>query len=213
MRQLLPPGIAPAICHIGDHHALWPGEEAAEILAATPGRRAEFAAGRAAARSAMSELGLPPRAIPMRSDRAPLWPKGLVGSLTHAGGIALAAVARRPDLLALGIDLEIGGAVEPALWPVICRPDELARLQALPADAASHAATALFCAKEAAFKAQYPLTGQSFGFDRLEVRLDGTRFTARFTRRTGPFAAEQILSGQVVRLGGYVLATLALTAI
>lgn len=213
LRGLLPLTAAPAISRIGNDHALWPGEMTGEIISAAPGRQAEFAAGRAAARLAMYHLGLPPVAIPMRPDRAPHWPHGLVGSITHSGRIALAAVAHQHDLAAIGIDLEIEDAVEPALWPTICRPEELDFLQTLPREKAPLAATALFCAKEAAYKAQYPLTRQRFDFDRLSVSLEDTRFTARFTRRTGPFGKDHTIAGHVVRLRGYMLATMALTAI
>lgn len=206
--SILPAQASVAISRIGHDHALWPGES----IEAVPRRQAEFAAGRTAARAALYGLGLPPVAIPMQPDRAPLWPMGIVGSISHSGGLAMAAVAHDRDLISLGIDIEGDGAVESALWPTICRPEELSRLHAMAEQDALIAATALFCAKEACYKAQYPLTGKLFNFDRLSVTFDGTRFAARFTAATGRFAKGDPIIGQTRRVGGYMLAAVALTA-
>ena len=208
VRLLFPPQVATAVSRIGRDHALWPGE----AIKAIPHRQAEFAAGRTAARAAMFRLGLPPVAIPMRPDRAPQWPSGIVGSISHSAGVALAAVAHRRDLTSLGIDIERDSAVEPALWPAICRPEELALLHSMSAPDALVAATALFCAKEASYKAQYPLTGHDFDFDRLSVSFDGLRFAARFTQDTGLFPKGRAIEGRVGRVSGYMLAAVTLTA-
>ncbi|MFT4150847.1 MAG: 4'-phosphopantetheinyl transferase superfamily protein [Paracoccaceae bacterium] len=205
LRRLLPAGVAVGSADPRRMHPLWPGED----LEAAPGRRAEFSAGRSAARAAMKELGVPPRAIPARPDRAPLWPGNVVGSITHTRGAALAAVALSADLVSLGIDMEPQTAVTPELWQTICLPDELDLLIALPAGQAAGMATALFCAKEAAYKAQYPLTGELFDFHRLAVTFEGDGFTARFTARTGQFAKGAALAGRLGRAKGQILAAVA----
>jgi 4'-phosphopantetheinyl transferase EntD len=163
-------------------------------------RRAEFAAGRAAAAMAMAGLGLPVQAVPMGPDRAPVWPGGLVGSITHTRKAALAAVARSG---ALGIDAEQVGAVTPDLWDTVLHPSERG---VVAQDAAL--ATVIFCAKEAVYKAQYPVTGELFGFDRLEITLMETTFAARFTATTGPVAAGTLWHGAHAQSAGHVLAAL-----
>src|SRR5690606_967724 len=57
----------------GNLQRLWPVEHAA-ISHAVPRRQREFAAGRTAARAAMSQLGWPPSAVPSAPDRSPIWP-------------------------------------------------------------------------------------------------------------------------------------------
>jgi 4'-phosphopantetheinyl transferase EntD len=207
LRGLLPRQVAAASSRIGNDHALWPGE----TIQAVPRRQAEFAAGRAAARAALFQLGLPPVAIPMRADRAPLWPKGVVGSISHSGGLAVAAVALDREMLSLGIDIEGDASVEPALWPSLCRAEEMARLKSLPEQQALIAATALFCAKEASYKAQYPLTGMMFDFDRLSVSFHDRHFKASFIADTGIYAKGDQIAGRVARIGGYMLAAVALS--
>lgn len=81
--------------------ALWRGEVLPLAIAA---RQTEFAAGRHAARMAMAQLGHLQQPIVHGADRAPIWPAGLNGSITHSATLCLAAVTQAP--LLVGIDLE-----------------------------------------------------------------------------------------------------------
>ena len=167
-------------------------------LGAVAVRRAEFAAGRAAAMMAMQALGVPLARVGVAPDRAPIWPPGLTGSITHTRAVALAAVAR---VGALGIDVEQVGAVGPDLWDTVLNPAEQAVAKADPLRA-----TIIFCAKEAVYKAQYPQTGLLFGFDRLEVTLQDGSFAARFTAKTGVIAKDTVWHGRYAGQAGHVLA-------
>ncbi|KUF10173.1 4'-phosphopantetheinyl transferase family protein [Pseudoponticoccus marisrubri] len=166
-RIALPDGIAFGVSGPTDPASLWP-EEASAVARAVPGRRTEFAGGRAAARQAMQRLGLPPAAVPSGTDRAPIWPAGLVGSLTHAEGTCLAVLARSATCLSLGVDLERDQPLDPALHDEITRPEEVS--------ASSRRDLRLrFSAKEAVYKALYPQTRVLFGFDGLSVDLQRGR--------------------------------------
>ena len=57
--------------------------EQASIAPMAPARLAEFAQGRMHARIALARFGLADASIPMGSKRAPLWPAGFVGSISH----------------------------------------------------------------------------------------------------------------------------------
>ena len=150
-----------------DPDVLFP-EERAAVARAIPARVAEFAGGRSAARAAMAQLDLPPRAIPARPDRAPVWPEGVIGSISHAGPVCLAVVGRRDDWEMIGVDLEPDRPMAAELVPEIASAEELAALVPL---SEPHAATRIFSAKEAAYKAQYPVTGALFGFDAMQANL------------------------------------------
>lgn len=178
---------------------------------ALPARRAEFAAGRAAARAALAALGLAPAAIPMGPDRAPVWPQGAVGSISHADGIALGIVARATGLRALGLDAEPDEALPEDVAAEILRPEERARVAASPDP--GRAARLVFAAKEAAYKAQHPLSGRLIDFAALSVTLGpGSALTAAFTEDAPPFAAGDRLSGRFARGAGLVLAGFSLPA-
>ena len=201
---LFPPGVAVAAIVIADNDEPAHPDEAAAVARAVPSRPAEFAAGRAAARQALRAMGQPPIGIPAGLSRQPLWPAGISGSIAHSAGIAVAALRQGAPL---GLDVEPDQGLEPDLWPIICTPDELA---ALPIMDRGHYVRQVFSAKEAAYKAQFPLTGALIGFDAMTVRLTGTGFSARFCRPVGGFAAGQDIHGRLLRSHGLILTGVAL---
>lgn len=211
IRQLTPPpGLAWAVVDVGGADDLFPEENLA-MARAVSRRRAEFAAGRRAARQAMAQLGLPAAAIPMGADRAPAWPGGVVGSISHAGALGVAVVARAGTFRSLGVDLEHDAPLDADLIAEICRPEELA---AVPPEARGMQATRLFSAKEAAYKAHYPLVRRIYGFHGLSVDLAQGR--ARFTDHPEvasfpPDSRADLLLWQAVG-GGHVLSLSAVPA-
>lgn len=157
-------------------------EEQQYLSRAAPKRIHEFAAGRACARAALSDLGYPAVALPMNADRVPLWPAGATGSITHTDIFCAAAVAPTRHIRALGVDVEPMQSVKPQLWRRICTAQELAMLQAQDEQSALAAATLIFSAKEAFYKCQYTLTREWLGFADIIVTIDADRFTVEPTR-------------------------------
>lgn len=187
LRGLFPAGVGVGVCRIGTAPPPLPGEDAPR---AVPARRAEFAAGRAAARAAMTDAGLRPAAIPMGGDRAPVWPGGVFGSITHTQGVALAVAARAP----IGLDAE----------PDADLPEDL-----IPLVAPGHAprpARLIFAAKEAAYKCQYPLTRQLLDFDAFSIEAGDRALTARLMLPVPPLRCGTVFAGRHGRAGGLLLA-------
>lgn len=174
---------------------------------ATDRRAREFGAGRRAAREAARQAGLALDRLPMGTDRAPVWPAGLAGTISHSDLLCLALVG--PALAGtVGLDLEPDAPLDPALWDTILCPEELA---ALPEGSETgRAVLAVFAAKEAAYKAQYPLTRRLFGFHDLEVRLMPATFRATFTAAHPPFVPGDAITGHWGRAGGHVIALAAI---
>jgi 4'-phosphopantetheinyl transferase EntD len=82
------------------------------IRSAASSRREEFLTGRWCARDALSKLGVPASPILVGCRREPLWPHGVVGTITHGAGLAAAVVGRVDRWWGIGIDiLEIENAV------------------------------------------------------------------------------------------------------
>ncbi len=198
LQRVLPAGVAIAA---PDGGALWPGEQTG---AAVPRRLEEFAAGRSAARAAMRALGCEPAAIPAGPDRAPIWPRGLSGSITHCTGACLAVMGQTRHWAGLGLDAEPVADLDPALWPSLLAEGEKV--------ADGQSALALFVAKEAAYKAQYALSQQLFDFQTLRLIWQGNRFGAAFTRAVAPFPSGAVLSGQMVRTQDHLAAFVAIAA-
>src|SRR5208283_6057556 len=96
-----------AQCH-PDGPGTLDAREARFVRGASARRVADFATGRRCARSALLKLGLTPESILVGPYREPVWPEGIVGSITHCPGFYAAALAHRRDLRSIGIDAECG---------------------------------------------------------------------------------------------------------
>jgi len=200
------PDIAVAVQHTQrPDGSLWP-EEFPAIARAVPARRAEFTAGRVAARQAMAALGLPLAAVPMGADRAPQWPAGTLGSIAHAGGVCVAVLARRGAVRGIGIDLEPAVPLATDLWDTVLRPDERAALALFDPAHQGLQAARIFAAKEAAYKCQYPQSQTILDFDAMLIRLTNARFTASFTRDIPPFRQDDHFDGQFGLCEGFIIA-------
>jgi 4'-phosphopantetheinyl transferase EntD len=179
------------------------GAEQAAVARAVPKRRREFTTGRACARAALAGLGLPPVPVPTGPHGAPGWPAGVVGSITHCAGYRAAAVARRADLASLGVDAEPDEPLPDGVLNQVSRPEERVWLAGPEAAAPGGPCwdRLLFCAKEAVYKAWFPLTGQWLGFGDAAIQLaaDGT-FRARLLV-PGPVLPGPVPGGQ--RLAGF----------
>src|SRR5690242_16641698 len=111
----------------GPQPSLQPEEEQALGPRAVERRRQYFAAGRAAARDALRELGVVHDvAIGRGASGEPLWPEGIVGAISHAGDFAVAVAGLRADYAGLGVDVEeLSHRLNPRIARLICRPDEM----------------------------------------------------------------------------------------
>ena len=157
----------------GNPSRLHPAEMNA-IENAAPGRAREFAAGRQAARQALDKLGLGDTTIGRWPDRRPMWPVGIVGSISHSQTFAVAAVSRDEQLLGLGLDIE-----QPLLVDVdmvaqaVLSADELDAARSLRGPQLGHHVAKVLGCKEAVYKAVYPIVGEYFDFRDLQVEFDG----------------------------------------
>nr|WP_285558369.1 4'-phosphopantetheinyl transferase superfamily protein [Streptomyces hygroscopicus] len=139
------------------------------------------------------------------ADRAPRWPAGAVGSMTHCTGYRAAAVAAASRIHAVGIDAEPHEALPPEVGALITDAGERTDLERLSArHPRVHWGRLLFSAKESVFKAWYPLTGQWLDFHDARVTLhpESRTFTADLagTRLRGRWAATPRLLTTAVAL-------------
>lgn len=127
------------------------GAERALTTRSAPGRAREVATARHCARVALAALGAP--VVPVLRDAwgAPVWPPGVVGSLTHCRGYRAAVVARGSDLPSVGLDAERLRSLSDAATDAVVRTDE--RGQAPDGVPPAHVPVLLFSAKEAVYKA------------------------------------------------------------
>lgn len=195
---------------------LFPEEE--RILGeAVEKRRQEFTTARECARAALADLGFRPAPILAGQRGEPLWPDGIVGSLTHCDGYRACAVARSSEIVTVGIDAEPNAALPEGLLSDIARPEELPSLCRLARDSPRvHWDRLLFSAKESVYKAWFPLAKRWLGFEQATIAIE--REAGTFSARLlvpGPQLADQRLtgfSGRWLVRDGLVLTAIALTA-
>ncbi len=148
----------------GDEQALL-DEEAASMSPITAVRRASGAA-RIVARQLLSRLGHAGFALRKGASGEPIWPAGIAGSLAHDDRVAVAAVGMQRDLGAVGIDVEPAVPLPPDMLALIATRRELDRIADDPLRG-----KLLFAAKEAVYKAVYPLDREFLEFRDIEVDL------------------------------------------
>ena len=134
-------------------------------------RQAEFLAGRLCARAALLQLQGLDCSPAIGEDRAPVWPSGICGSITHSTGHAAAIVAQKADWRGLGMDLEnlLNAERAERLAGEILTPAELKRMAAGRREQRALTVTLTFSVKESLFKALYPIVQQRFYFEHAEV--------------------------------------------
>ncbi|AZO53759.1 MULTISPECIES: 4'-phosphopantetheinyl transferase [unclassified Mesorhizobium] len=177
MAAMAPAGVRTG-CRIireGDETHLLP-EEARSISARQPAMRRASGAARWIAHRLLADIGFDGFALLRTPSGAPAWPEGITGSLAHDDDMAVAAVAPVAGVGSLGIDVE----------PALPLPDEISALVAMPADRTGAtdrqlAGRILFAAKEAVYKAAYPLDREVLGYEDIAVNLE----TGHATTRTG----------------------------
>ncbi|WP_430787890.1 4'-phosphopantetheinyl transferase family protein [Actinoplanes sp. G11-F43] len=170
-------------------------EEQAVIARAVDKRRREFATVRSCAREALAGLGVPAVPIVPGPRGAPGWPDGVVGSMTHCDGYRAAAVAPASRVRTIGVDAEPAGPLPDGVLAAIALPEELTAVAALTAaDPGVAWDRLLFCAKEAVYKAWFPLTGEWLDFSEARITLGAGTFAARLLV-PGPVTPEGTLSG------------------
>jgi 4'-phosphopantetheinyl transferase EntD len=101
----------------------------------------------------------------------PLWPTGVVGSITHCDGYCAAAVAWSSEASCLGIDAEPNVALGPSVLKLLARKEEREMMGEFP-DIGINWDCLLFCAKEAVFKAYFPTTNEWLGFEDALLTID-----------------------------------------
>jgi 4'-phosphopantetheinyl transferase EntD len=170
LSEVVPATVATAELY-GDPPELAPLPEEEPLIAKSVAkRRNEFITARYCARLALGELGLPPVPILKGEKGEPCWPDGVVGSLTHCAGYRGAAVGRRTDVRSVGIDAEPHDVLPNGVLGAISLPSELAEITALPSGL--HWDRILFCAKEATYKAWFPVTHRWLGFEDAQIAFE-----------------------------------------
>lgn len=133
-------------------------------------RQVEFLAGRYIAHKALRELRIDISHILSNENRAPLWPEGVIASISHANSVAVCAASLSCHNNYLGVDFEnwVSPRNAKKIKRIIIDPHEENLLRRL--DISFEAAlTIAFSAKESFFKALYNHVGKHFYFEAAKI--------------------------------------------
>lgn len=217
MLERILPDAAVVVATIGEREVeLFAAEEVA-VGNAVEVRRREFVTARACAREALARLGHPDQPVPAGARGEPLWPAGIVGSITHCTGYRACAVALAGELLTIGVDAEVGEPLPAGLIGDIALPEERRWIERLSAaDPAVSWDRLLFSIKESIYKAWFPLARSWLGFEDASVTIDPSRGTFSASLLVpGPTLGEGKLdgfSGRWLAAEGLLLSAIALPA-
>ncbi|MCP3855095.1 MAG: 4'-phosphopantetheinyl transferase superfamily protein [Actinomycetia bacterium] len=192
-----------------DDSLLWPAERDS-LGDVVEGRFRSYVLGRRCARLALGQLGVEPQPILTGDQRQPLWPSGVVGSITHTAGYVAAAVARLGDLRSMGIDAEPDLPMPPGVVQRISRPEDATWLSSDADFGVTDPGRLLFSAKEAIYKAWFPVAERWLGFRDAFLEIDACAhtFLAHITV-DGPLST---LDGRYRVSDGIVICTIELAA-
>ncbi|MGI8413764.1 MAG: 4'-phosphopantetheinyl transferase family protein [Solirubrobacteraceae bacterium] len=205
---LFPATVAGAVLTLDDEVPCPYPAELDAIAGAAWRRQREFLAGRACAHAALRAIGHDGQPIGSGPMREPLWPAGVVGSISHAGRLAGAVATRAVDAWGVGMDIELlDPPLHAAVQRLVLSPGELR--------AAPELAKIAFAIKECVYKCLYPRTRWRLDFHDVGVEIDspsgGWRAAVdrRFRLDGQPLAAMQ---GRFATCGPYVVVGLVMAS-
>jgi 4'-phosphopantetheinyl transferase EntD len=171
IQALLPPSVLLLAAPVGSWMNEIESKEREIVQHAVRSRQNEFSTGRMLAAQALGELGAHASPVLRGSMNEPVWPTGVVGSITHTKDVCLVAVAKTKHLIGLGIDIEADRAEFANLAHLILRPEEAAATsrQTQSETASSRLA---FCAKESVYKAIYNRANRFVDFQEVLVEIE-----------------------------------------
>ncbi len=170
---------------VSDYSHILAAEEIAFLQRAVEKRRREFSTGRFLAAKALAELGVKETVVKRGSANEPVWPAGIVGTISHDAELCVVVVARDSCSSGIGVDIEKIDASVSELLGMILRPDERGATSNPVSDAQVRLT---FSAKESVYKAVYPTVQRFIDFSEVRICFDSENRT---------FAARSPESGEL----------------
>jgi 4'-phosphopantetheinyl transferase EntD len=165
-------GVVCLIAPVTDQTAVLTSVEAAAIESAVATRKREFSTGRRLAHRALAHIDRDAEDLPRGGNGQPLWPRNVVGSISHCPAHAVVAVASQTICRGLGIDLELAYRVTADIVERLLTARERRSYRQIDP-------TLVFSAKEACYKLLHPVVSEYIDYLDVEVDLDIVHGTFR----------------------------------
>ena len=147
-------------------------------------RKHEFVAGRICAKSALQKIGFENHFVMTGDNREPIWPGGVVGSITHNKNMAISIVSK--NMKSLGVDVE--GILEGDRFNKL-KSKFLTEEENKSFKIDEKLGTLIFSAKESLYKALYPTVKEFFSFyDAQVIEINEENIIIKVLRSDGAFS-------------------------
>ncbi|MBV1911517.1 MAG: 4'-phosphopantetheinyl transferase superfamily protein [Kangiellaceae bacterium] len=139
----------------------------------------DFRASRYCGQQVLRQLSVYDFSLLINNLRAPAWPRGIVGSLSHCESVCVGVAANENSILGIGIDIERSTPINESYLSIICT--ETDKLAIEKQNDPLSAAKILFSIKESIFKCLHPRFEHWIDFKDVDVFLDmaNSRYTAK----------------------------------
>lgn len=138
-------------------------------------RLSHFCTGRFASKEALKKLGIKNTEVLAGTDGEPIWPVGVLGSISHCNDLVGALVTNDSKIRSVGLDLEPTRKIKPEIWNKYLTRNEIDFLNQVKNSELDYYSTLYFSLKECFYKAQYPITGNKIWFTDVEIsNLNGS---------------------------------------
>jgi 4'-phosphopantetheinyl transferase EntD len=135
-------------------------------------RKNEFVAGRVMVKNIVKMLGIENFPILTGKYREPIWPEGIVGSISHCNDFCFVAVAEKKFFLSIGIDIESNNPLPIGLEGMVCTVNERNWIQSMiELGSTLPLSKMVFCAKESVYKCIFPFTRRYIDFNEAEIKF------------------------------------------
>ena len=156
-------------------------EESEFIRNAAQKRINEFSTGRLCAKKALSHFGINQFPVLIGEHREPVWPKSIIGSISHCKDIVAVAVARKGEYKSLGIDIESVKELRYDLRRHVCTDDENRWIASRDSCQNDILQILLFSLKESVYKAFFQYAKVKMRFNDCSIIPDLNNNTAEIT--------------------------------
>lgn len=133
-------------------------------------RKRDFVSGRVCAHRALESIGIRPSPVLIDRDRGPIWPKGVVGSITHCDYLYAAAVALKSNFIGLGIDIELNKEFPEEIESYVFTESENILIYDHPE--IDSLKMLIFSYKESIYKCICPIVKRYIDFHEVEVTIN-----------------------------------------
>lgn len=180
---------------------------------ASNGRKREFLAGRICAEELFLKHNLTNIKIQSSKSRAPIWPEGFIGSISHTKFCAVCSLADNKTYSSVGIDIEklIPRTRFETISKLITTESDQVFLSKFTGDDLLQVQTILFSGKEALYKAIFPHYLEYFGFQEasiVDIDFNNQLFTLEISSNTTLSKFNGEYSGEFLMYKDHILTSI-----